>query len=276
VGIKWNPLSTILRSGDKLDDNIYYYRESDAGRRVSEILNEKKRTVRDTEFSYRVINNWESAGLIDNNRPSGKGWRKFSIMDVVWMGIIGQLRKFGFSLENILQAKESLSGTMESDQDGYSWLEYFVVASLVNKSPVVIMVSDTGNAEPAFFDEYVVNMTTIGLQSHVHINLNTILQEMYPDKDLSPVFGDMRQLSDEEKELFVLIRTGDYEQLTVKQKDGRIELIEGTQTEKIDERITDILSKGEWQNISLKQRDGKIVTIKRTVQIKAKKGGKRK
>ena len=276
MGIKWNPLSTILRSGDKLDDNIYYYRESDAGRRVSEILNEKKRTVRDTEFSYRVINNWESAGLIDNNRPSGKGWRKFSIMDVVWMGIIGQLRKFGFSLENILQAKESLSGTMESDQDGYSWLEYFVVASLVNKSPVVIMVSDTGNAEPAFFDEYVVNMTTIGLQSHVHINLNTILQEMYPDKDLSPVFGDMRQLSDEEKELFVLIRTGDYEQLTVKQKDGRIELIEGTQTEKIDERITDILSKGEWQNISLKQRDGKIVTIKRTVQIKAKKGGKRK
>ena len=99
---------------------------------------------------------------------------------------------------------------------------------------------------------------------------------MYPDKDLSPVDGNTVQLNDEEMELLLLIRTGEYEQLTVKQQDGRIELIEGTQTEKPDERITEILGKGEWQDISLKQRDGKIVSIKRTVQKRAKGGNKKK
>ena len=130
--------------------------------------------------------------------------------------------------------------------------------------------------EPTLLDEYIANMEITGLEPHVHINLNAILRSMYPDRDLSPVVGNTMKLSDEEMELLVLIRMGEYEQLTVKQQDGRIELIEGTQTEKPDQRITEILGKGEWQDISLKQRDGKVVSIKRTVQKKAKKDRKRK
>jgi DNA-binding transcriptional MerR regulator len=276
MGKNWKPLNMILRSGDQLAINMGYYLTSEVGKRVSEKLNDKTATIRETELSYRVVNNWESVGLIDNKRPSGKGWRKFSLMDAVWMKIIGELRKFGVSLDKIKQTKESLYRATKPDREGFPWLEHFVVSALVYKHPVMILVFDTGWAEPVFLDEYIANLETFGLQPHVHINLNSILQAMYPDKDLSPVDGNTVQLSDEEMELLLLIRTGEYEQLTVKQQDGRIELIEGTQTEKPDQRITEILGKGEWQDISLKQRDGKVVSIKRTVQKKAKRGGKKK
>jgi len=266
----------ILRSGDQMMINMGYYLKSKIAWRVSEKLNDKTATIRDTQLSYRVVNNWESVGLIDNKRPSGKGWRKFSLMDAVWMKIIGELRKFGFPLEKIKKTKESLSRSANPDREGFPWLEFFVVSALAYKDPVLILIFDTGYAEPVYLDEYIANMETFGLQSHVHINLNAILQEMYPDKDLSPVDQNTMKLSDEEMELFFLIRTGEYEQLTVKQQDGRIELIEGTQTEKPDQRITEILGKGEWQDISLKQRDGKIVSIKRTVQKKAKKDGSKR
>ncbi len=83
------------------------------------------------------------------------------------------------------------------------------------------------------------------------------------------------QLSDEEMELLFLVRTGNYEELTIKQHNGQIKLIEVTRTENPDQRITDILGKGKWQDISLKQRDGRIVLIKRTVQKKMKVEGKK-
>ena len=149
MGQNWKPMSMILRAGDQLAINMGFYLKSKVARRVSEKLNEKTGTMRDTQLSYRVVNNWESVGLIDSDRPSGKGWRKFSVMDAVWMRIIGELRKFGFLMEKIKKTKVSLNRSIRQEE-GFPWLEYFVVSALVNKDPVMILLFDTGNLNQHF------------------------------------------------------------------------------------------------------------------------------
>ncbi len=76
--------------------------------RRSEILNAKTMPIVATGKSYRVINSWESNGLIDNFREENSRWRKFSLVDCVWIKIISDLRDFGFSTEKIKNVKANL------------------------------------------------------------------------------------------------------------------------------------------------------------------------
>ena len=73
-----------------------------------EVLQAKNMTIAATGISYRTINNWEQHGLIDNSRDDNKRWRKFSLIDCVWIKIISDLRCFGFPIEKIKNIKESL------------------------------------------------------------------------------------------------------------------------------------------------------------------------
>src|ERR1041385_3541880 len=84
-----------------------FYLQED-GREMSEMLNEKKFTVREIGFSYRLINTWDANGLLDIERR-GTDWRKFSVMDKVWLNIIRELRKYGISLKQILKVKQFLN-----------------------------------------------------------------------------------------------------------------------------------------------------------------------
>ena len=81
---------------------------------MQDYLKEKKFKQRNSEISYRILNHWEKLGLIDNDRPQGKGWRKFSVIDIVWMEIIKELRNFGYSNDKILTVKRDLINRAES------------------------------------------------------------------------------------------------------------------------------------------------------------------
>ena len=75
MGQNWKPTNMILRAGDQIAIKMGFYLESKIARRGSEKLNDKTATIRETQLSYRVVNNWESVGLLDNKRPSGERWR---------------------------------------------------------------------------------------------------------------------------------------------------------------------------------------------------------
>ncbi|MEQ3664188.1 hypothetical protein [Olleya sp.] len=58
--------------------------------------------------------------------------------------------------------------------------------------------------------------------------------------------------------------------MRIVKRDGRIDMIEGV--ERIEDRtkIVDILKQHDYQNIEIKQSDGRIVLINRTVKTKVK------
>jgi len=237
------------------------------------IINEKRNRLDKSKFTYRIINHWQKEGLISDDRPSGKGWRSYSLMDMVWLNVITELRKFGYSLEKIKLVKESLISPLINHKEKHQlpFLEVYVALALINKEPTYLLVFDNGEALPVTTKEMVnaIQFKTIG--NHIQISINNILQKIYPKKDLKPRFKTFIKLSDEEFELMALVRTGNYESITIKNKDGQIERLEATEHLKADERITELLKSGKFQNIEIKQQGGKVVCVKRTIKKKVSK-----
>lgn len=71
-------------------------------------LQKKQYTLTDIIPSYRVVNYWAEQGLLDDNRATDKGWRKYSLIDVAMVIIFKALRDFGVSIEKIKAVKTYL------------------------------------------------------------------------------------------------------------------------------------------------------------------------
>src|SRR6476469_9021990 len=119
----------ILR-GDAYSVALHDYFENELGKKFSRALNAKTATLQEGAPSYRVISHWESSGILNSDRPSGSGWRKFSAMDRVWIWIVSELRKFGASLETIKNVKASLSTLSKAYGCEFPVLELYVIFAL--------------------------------------------------------------------------------------------------------------------------------------------------
>ena len=64
------------------DNGFFQYFKDRKGSHISAILNSKDRKVTFKDITYKMLNDWEKAGLLDNNRD-GNEWRRFSIMDAI-------------------------------------------------------------------------------------------------------------------------------------------------------------------------------------------------
>lgn len=71
-------------------------------------LQKKQYTLSGIIPSYRVVNSWAEQGLLDDNRVTDKGWRKYSLIDVAMVIIFKALRDFGVSIEKMKAIKTYL------------------------------------------------------------------------------------------------------------------------------------------------------------------------
>jgi len=266
----------VHRGGDSFALAWAYYWHSDKEEiDCSKAINEKKNRLETKEVSYRIINHWEDQGLITCDRPSNKSWRQYSFMDLVWFQIIVELRNFGLPLDGIRKAKKSLEWLKEKfSYSEFPLLEFHTVHALLNRLPAYLLVFSNGDSEPLSANSYIASTKLYNLNSHIRINLNSILQRLLPDKDLSPQFEKTIEVSSEEFDLLFMIRMQNYESITIKTNSGTIERLEASKSEKQDSRIIDLINSGDYQNIEIIQRDKKIVHIKKTIQINYKKNGK--
>ncbi|WP_010178035.1 hypothetical protein [Aquimarina agarilytica] len=87
-------------------------------------------------------------------------------------------------------------------------------------------------------------------------------------QDLQP--KELASLSEEERQVIEMLRLQTFQSLKITKRNGRIDMIEGT--ERIEERtrIVDILKEHNYQNIEIKQNDGRVVFINRTIKTKVK------
>ena len=67
-----------------------------------------------------------------------------------------------------------------------------------------------------------------------------------------------------------MIRNEKFQSLKIIKRNGRIDMIEGVEHIEEKQRIVDILKQHNYQNIEIKQSDGRIVHINRTVKTKVK------
>lgn len=252
--------------------DIDFYSESieDAHEKAIPFLTEKKhRRNEANEATYRVLNHWEALGIIDQ-RPEGKGWRKYAFLDFVWLDIIQHLRSFGYPNEKIKVAYQWLTeGGKISVAQQFFFIRYAVLA--MGNKPVYVLVFKDGNIDFATFQE-IRNSEMLGmLDNHISIHLNPLIFKYHPNpvkKKLRPPIECYSETNTEESQILNNIRSGNFESITIKMKDGKVTFIESEEHVNSSTRIIDILKQGNFQDIELKQRDGKVISLKRTLKHK--------
>lgn len=80
------------------------------------LMKEERFTIKDIDVSYTELNYWDKKGLVPVNRETEAQWRKFNFFDIVWLGIVRELRKFGVKTEIIRVYREELYQLIEKEQ----------------------------------------------------------------------------------------------------------------------------------------------------------------
>lgn len=231
---------------------------------INYYLNRKVRKLSNDEFTYRVINHWEKNKLIESNRENNRGWRKYSIMDLVWLNIIKELRSFGVSHELILNVKDSLSNNSSNDSE-FPQMEYYVSLTLVNK-PVYLLIFSNGEAHPLTEKEYQLNREYSSNINHLQINLNTILQRILPEKDLKPRYKEEYEQTLEERKAIQLLRLGNYNEINLTLEEGHANKLEEPSLNIKERNIEDIIhhiNNKNYKAIDIKQGFDSVISLRK-------------
>jgi DNA-binding transcriptional MerR regulator len=262
----------IIDEDELFDEKWEFFYSSESRKVILKKINDPSLRIDSNSFSYRLINHWEKIGLIDSARPTELGWRKYSILNLVWINIIAELRAFGLPLKKILKIKErSLlrKGKHEEFESPYTALEYYTVLAL-QKVPAFFLVFKSGEAHFATQNQYRLTTEFQLIGNHIKISINEIVAQFFPDSDLTPEFSTEIPVSEEELELINMIRFEKLEAINIKMKDGKIERLDAIESVNTKKRIHEILNEADYQDIEIIKADGKIVKIHRTIKKKFK------
>jgi DNA-binding transcriptional MerR regulator len=195
-------------------------------------------------------------------------------MDAIWLKIILELRSFGMSWKQIKITKESLEFQSKKCGVAMPLLEFYTAFAIGNRMPVLLLVFQDGIAIPANYTQYKVSRDFLGLDNHIQLSLNNIIQGFFPDVDLKPTQKIEIPVDLDEMELLAFIRLNIFEKVEIKLKSGKINILEGTERLAVSEKLAEIVRQHDYQKIEFDIAGGKKVSFTRKVQhkIKNKKG----
>lgn len=261
-----------LYRNDAFENGFYTYFADLKYNKISYILNNKERNVKLESVTYRQLNSWEKEGLLIGDRE-GRGWRRFTIIDAIWVRIIKELREFGMGWEQLKITKQSLE--FESAKCGVAMpiLEFYTAFAIGNKMPVLLLVFKDGVAVPANFSQYKIAREFNSIENHLQINLNEILQSFFPNVDLKPKYKGELPVDIDEMELLAFLRLGNYEKVEITYKSGKMITAEGLQRIDANSLVSDVIKEHKYQKIEVIVEDGKKISLKRTVKKRLNKKG---
>lgn len=268
-----NNNNTIARyHNEAFDNGFYQYFKNTGQNKISLLLNSTDRNVKFDTVTYRQLNSWEKEGLLSVQRE-GREWRRFSIIDAIWVKLIKELREFGMSREQLKTTKKSFE--FESERCGVAMpmLEFYTTFVIGAKMPVLVLIFKDGIAVPCSFTQYKVAKELVGIDNHIQISLNDLMQDMFPDIDLKPIHKADAPLHVDEMELLAFLRIGNYEKVEIFYKDGKMKTAEGMQRLDVSALVSDVIKEHKYQKIEVVVEDGKKVSIRQTVKKQLNKKG---
>ena len=240
-------------------------------------LRRKQYTANDTPLTSRVINSWTSLGLLDDVRTEpGQGWRKFSIMDIIFIVVLTELRKFGISIDNLKNTKQSLfmPCVQLENQNAMTWLEFAYIRAKqsINDGNTYILVDNTGQAGIITERDMVLNRALEKIpDSYIYMNFNKILVNAINDKHTKLWSEDTMWLYRSEMEFIDKIRTSDFTEYKIKVNDDRkITWIEQNFSGKPKEmeQLHTLISKIGYGELNLTIKNGSLCHLRGTKQEK--------
>ena len=226
-------------------------------------LNKEIATVKQTLMSHRTINHWDSLGLLLPQRNDDSKWRRFSIADLFWINVIDSLRDFGYPIEKIKIVKSQLFSKPSKKNN----LNKYILDVLTLQQDWNILIYPSGQVS---FQNGLINLSNQDGQGFIRINLYEVLEKILGSKDINQVSPTLNK---QEVSLLLDIRKGDFKEITIKLKNGKIERFDMKRDVDMGtnafQRVKELIGGEEFQDITIKRQGGKIVSIE---QVKKSKG----
>lgn len=226
-------------------------------------FNEKRLRISEKLVSYRLINHWEKEGLLTPYREEDGGWRKYSLMDIIWILVVKELRHLGLGLPQIKSVRSSLISRY--NQCEYGELEFYASLAYINRTPVFVLAFSNGRAEAATAYEIIDSTDKYGVLNHISINLNHILQSVFPQKQLKPIYRDFVEVDGALPKVSAVQGNPDILDMKLFDGQGKPMKMGYTVEEAKDSTIARLIMKNPYQNILIKVHQGKVAHIERTV-----------
>lgn len=245
----------IIFRGDKFQQNFHRYFSRPNPFSVS--INERVNSPTD-EVQSRTLNHWEKEGVLDDVRESGKGWRKYSALEIIWMNVVLELRGFNYSHAKIRKAKASLEEFSDKVNSSMPMLEVYIALALMNPSRVYLLVLQDGETLIGTEKEILTAKQFGGVGNHISIDLDAIINKVFPNKDIKRPSNFDWDLSESERKLLQAIRLSNAREIAVNFKNGepdRIHVTELIQDKELFKRVAD-----SFGSIKNNFRDGRHVS----------------
>ncbi len=197
------------------------YNKKDSFKKLRETLNERKYTVKETPVSYRVINHWGSNNILPEGVKDDGGWKKFNLIEVVWLYAASQMRDFGLSLEKISIVRNSV---MDLDERGekYPMFEFFIAEMTYSHTNPYIIIFGDGHVMLVRAEQIEQQKVIFGSQHMILISLKAILRQTEMAETVKDDIDALFLLSPGEKDLLEKLRFEDNSEVKTKIKNGTI------------------------------------------------------
>jgi len=241
------------------------------GKNTSAKLNNRTQRAASNDITTRVINYWEKEGLLTTFREGAAGWRKYSIMDNVWLLLIQELRTFGYPIESLkkLRANVFEENKFTNDITPF-YIECYIAVVLSLKISAFINILPDGKYVMASQAEMraLESHKYFAVNSHITISVNHLLTKA-TGKNWYAI-NEESALTAKEIQIMNELSSGKYVEATIFFKNGEMERVQLTEILDKNVRLNAIFKDNDYEDITLKRADGKTQSIKRIISKKLK------
>jgi hypothetical protein len=224
-----------------------------------------------------TVHSWRKAGVLDDKRDpnASRKWSYFSPLDVIWIGILNEMKKLRLTYAEMIACKKVLFEMVTAeDSREYPALEYYTFLVMLYNQPIYIVIAYENGIDAIWMldeKDYFSKLQTGEIEHHTALCLHKIVKLILDPVYKLPDFSATAGLTDQEAKALEIIRNRTFRSIKITKRDGEIDIIESTERIEDADEIVKLLTEGKYQNIEIKQINGKIASAHRTVRTHFKK-----
>lgn len=239
---------------------------------VKAFLLTEKFSVKDTDITYRLVNTWSKAGIMVDRRKAGDGWRRLTFIDLVWLHVLVELRKFGLSIQQLALAYKTAFYVNGDTQK--PWSVFTVgVAQCFQKTNISIVIFNDGFLTLAFDDELTLHehlsahisstaQANSKIEPYIKLNLNQLVRKVHPKLSHAEYKNLSVSLSSEEIEVVSAIQEDDLDNITIRLNNGKIQRIEKEKSHpNYRSSVEDLIKDISYGEATIKVKEGRIAYV---------------
>lgn len=169
---------------------------------------------------YRVLSHWDSKGLIECERESTNGWRKFNLVEALWVLVIQKLRIRETSLETIQHIKSQFFEILDWDFP-ITLAEYYALGAIFQQKPTFFVLPSL-LCDFYFYEDLQHALANFRFDSCVIIHLNPLLNKLLPKEGVQSRFPFESAITWEQQESLDILQKEDFDQITFKKENGKL------------------------------------------------------